>query len=356
MSWRGRGSGFESYVLAANRRRGGGGRHRGGARPDILRRALVPFGLRHGRVLGQGLFFTCLLVGTRLALPLPLTGIVERSSARSSPRALIAGWADPVALLAVGFVSLALMAGLAEHYQRLAFAHFAGRSVSDARAAALARIGQTSGDGPTDLAAEVIVDSARVKQGLKGLLNHIVLNCLLVLGACIALASVDTQLGVVLFAGAGTVVALAILGATRVAAVAAEHRHGEVLLSGVIPDLVSGGRGEPDIEELSDLRGLDLASAKADINMSRCEGRTTCAVHVVLTLTAAAVLAVGVGASDAGRLGNGSLFTVVAYLLLVYGPGVRLARQITRIGSLLVSAKRLGLVLLDPPGKNGGSV
>ena len=190
------------------------------------------------------------------------------------------------------------MAGLAEHYQRLAFAHFAGRSVSDARAAALARIGQTSEDGPTDRATEVIADSARVKQGLKGLLNHIVLNGLLVLGACIALASVDIQLGVVLFAGAGAVVALAILGATRVAAVAAEHRRGEARLSGVIRDVVSSGRGEPYIDELSDLRGLDVASASADISMTRCEGRTTCAVHVVLTATAAAVLAVGVGASS----------------------------------------------------------
>ena len=346
MMWGRRGSRSETYVQAVNR----------GSRHENPRWALRPFGQRHRRVLGRGLLFTCLLVATRLALPLPLTGIVERTSAQSSPQALIAGWADPVALLAVGFVSLALLAGLAEHNQRLAFAHFAGRSVSDARAAALARIGQTSEDGPTDLAAEVIADSARVKQGLKGLLNHIVLNGLLVLGACIALASVDTQLGVVLFAGAGAVVALAILGATRVAAVAAEHRHGEARLSGVIRDVVSSGRGEPYVDELSYLRDLDVDSARADISMTRCEGRTTCAVHVVLTATAAAVLAVGVGASEAGRLSSGSLFTVVAYLLLVYGPGVRLARQITRIGSLLVSANRLGLVLLDPPCRNGGSV
>ena len=344
MSWRGRGSRPETYAPTVGR----------GARPETLRRALLPFGLRHRRVLRQGLLFTCLLVATRLALPLPLTGIVERSSAQGSAHAVSAGWADPVTLLAIGFVSLALLAGLAEHYQRLAFAHFAGRSVSDARAAALAGIGNTNGDGPADLAAEVIVDSARVKQGLKGLLNHIVLNGLLVLGACFALASVDTQLGVVLFAGAGTVVTVAILGATRVAAVAAEHRHREALLSRVIQRLASGGRGEGYIDELSELRGLDVASAEADVNMTRSEGRTTCAVHVVLTLTAAAVLAVGVGASEAGRLGNGGLFTVVAYLLLVYGPGVRLARQITRIGSLVVSAKRLGLVLLDPPRKNGG--
>ena len=88
MKGRERGSRSETYVQAVNR----------GARHENPRWALRPFGRRHRRVLWRGLLFTCLLVATRLALPLPLTGIVERSSAQSSPRALIAGWADPVAL------------------------------------------------------------------------------------------------------------------------------------------------------------------------------------------------------------------------------------------------------------------
>lgn len=319
------------------------------SRVRTLRRGLLPHGRRHKGLFARGLVFTFVLVGSRLALPLPLTAIVERSSTRTQHVTLLG--ADPVALLAAGFVSLALVAGLAEHFQRLAFAHFAGRSVSDARSTALARVqtGHATGAAPDDLTAEVIADSARVKQGLKGVLNHIFLNGLLVLGGCIALAVADTQLGLVQLAGAGVVLAVAILGATRVAAVAAEHREGEATLAGVLHGLVTHEQGERNRQGLADLHAHDAASGKADVAMTRWEGRTTCAVHVVLTLTAAVVLALGVSATETGRIDTGSLFTIVAYLLLLYGPGVRLARQITRIGPLLVSASHLGLVLVEEP-------
>jgi hypothetical protein len=35
---------------------------------------------------------------------------------------------------------------------------------------------------------------------------------------------------------------------------------------------------------------------------------------------------------------------VLAYLLVLHGPSIRLARQITRVGPVLVSARHLGLV------------
>ena len=79
-------------------------------------------------------------------------------------------------LLAAGFVSLALTAGMAEYFQRLAFANFANRSVNDARSAANARVSRRDTASSADLAAQVLADSARVKQGLKGVLNHIVLK------------------------------------------------------------------------------------------------------------------------------------------------------------------------------------
>lgn len=314
-----------------------------GTRPQPLRQGLLPFARRHRGLLGGGLVFTCLLVASRLALPLPLIAIVDRSAAPT----LATGWADPVALLAAAFVSLALMAGMAEHFQRLAFAKFAGRSINDARSAAIIRIQRIEGNVPGDLATRVMADSARVKQGLKGVLNHVTLNGLLVLGACVALAVTDAQLGLVQLVGAVLVVGVAILGAMRVAAVAAEHRQGEALLTGVIHRLVAHGQGDRNLDDLEDLRGLDAASGAADTNMTRWEGRTTWAAHVVLTVTAAVVLTLGVRAAENDRLGTGALFTVVAYVLLLYGPAVRFARQITRIGSLLVSANHLGLALLE---------
>lgn len=312
---------------------------------------LLPFGRRHRGSFGRGLTFTCVLVGSRLALPLPLTAIVERSTAPAAGPAAVPtagaglGWTDPVSLLAAAFVALALVAGLAEHFQRLAFAHFAGRSVNDARSAALTRIGRVEQNAPDDL-VPVMADSARVKQGLKGVLNHIILNGLLVLGACVALAVTDVALGLVQLTGAVAVVAVAVLGAGRVAAASAEHRRGEALIAGAVHGLVAEGGGAPGLDDMEKLHRLDAASGLADTNMTRWEGRTTLKVHVVLAVTAAVVLALGVRAAQDGRLGTGDLFSVMAYLLLLQGPAVRFARQITRIGPVLVSANHMGEVLV----------
>jgi len=310
-----------------------------------LRRGLVPFGRRHRASLVRGLAFTCLLAASRLALPVPLTGIVERSTPATSGGALPeTGMTDPVTLLAAAFVALALIAGMAEHFQRLAFAHFAGRSINDARSAALARTARFEDDASGGFTAQVMADSARVKQGLKGVLNHITLNGLLVIGACAALAITDVRLGLVQLVGTAVVVALAVLGARRAAAMAADHRKEEGLLAGTIHDLVVEQRPQ---EDLRDLEVLDTSSGQADTSMTRWEGRTTWAVHVVLALSAALVLTLGVASANAGTIGPGALFSVMAYLLVLHGPAVRFARQITRVGPLAVSARHLGLAVTN---------
>ena len=333
------------------RRRGGAHRApvatvldvRGRFRP--LLRGVAPQMRRHRGLFLRGLAFTLALVGTRLLLPLPLTAIVQISTGRPSP---LPAWCDPVLLLSGVFVFLALMAGVAEHFQRLDFAHFANRSLTDARAAALARLGQRQ-EMPEDLMAQVMLDSAKVKLGLKGVLNHIILNGLWVLGTCAALAVADVRLGVVQLCGSAVTLVIAVFGAARTAALADDHRRGETRLSGVVHDVVRDtgtGDGEDDLNEL---RSLGTASAQADVRLSRWENRTTVAVHVVLTFTALLVLTFGIGAVEGGRLSAAVMFSVVAYMLMLHRPGVRLARQITRLGPLLVSANHLGRVLTGDP-------
>jgi ATP-binding cassette subfamily B protein len=310
-------------------------------------RGLAPFGRRHRGSLARGLFFTCVLAVSRLALPIPLTGIVDRSTSTADSTVPDVGLADPVTLLAAGFVALALVAGMAEHFQRLAFSHFAGRTINDARAAALAQSARCGKDSAGHVAAQVMADSGRVKQGLKGVLNHITLNALMVIGACAALAVTDIRLGVVQLAGAALVVAVAVFGARRASAKTAEHRTDEGLLAGRIHDLLTEGQHQAD---LRGVKALDTTSSRADTNTTRWEGRTTWATHVVLALSAAFVMALGVTSAAAGTIDAGSLFSVMAYLLVLHGPAVRCARQITRIGSLAVSAKHLSLSLGETQG------
>lgn len=305
-----------------------------------LRDALLPFARPHRGSLAFGLVFTCLLVAARLALPLPLTAVVGRASSSESGTV-------PAAVLSAAFVGLALVAGLAEHQQRLAFAHFAGRTITDAREAALARVQRDGGDRSGDLTAQVVGDALRTKQGLKGVLNHITVNGLLVVGVCVALAVADLWLGLVQLAGALLLVVVAVFGAARVGTVAAEHRGHEVALAGSVHRLAGGDRS-PDAATVEALRVLDADSGVADVAITRWEGATTWAVHGVLVASAAAVLLLGLDEVESGRLTTAGLFGVMAYLLVLHGPAIRFARQITRTAPLLVSARQLGLAVAAP--------
>ena len=307
-----------------------------------LRHTLLPFARPHLGSLGRGLVFTCLLVAARLALPLPLTAAVDRASSPDTGSV-------PAAVLSVAFVGLALAAGLAEHWMRLAFAHFAGRTITDSRDAALARVQAHGGDPSGDLTAQVLVDALRTKQGLKGVLNHITVSGLLVVGVCVALAVTDLLVGLVQLAGAFLLLVVAVLGASRVGTVAAEHRNHEVALARSVHRLATDeASGSVDPERLATLRDLDAESGAADIAMTRREGLTTWVANGVLVASAAAVLVAGMHEVEVGRLSTAGLFGVMAYLLVLFGPAIRFARQITRTAPLLVSARQLGLAVSSP--------
>ena len=306
-----------------------------------LRESLLPMARAHRGSLVRGLLFTCLLVGARLSLPLPLTAAVGRASEPGSGTA-------SAAVLSAAFAALALVAGVAEAQQRQAFAHFAGRTITDGRDAALARVQRDGGDPSGDRTAQVLGDALRAKQGLKGVLNHITVNGLLVVGACAALAVADLWLGLVQLAGALLLVVVAVRGAARVGSVAAEHRDHEVALAGSVHRL-GGGDGSLDVDTIATLHELDADSGVADVAITRWEGVTTWIGHGVLVASAAAVLLLGIAEVDSGQLSAAGLFGVMAYLLVLHGPAIRFARQITRTAPLLVSARQLALAVGGPP-------
>jgi ABC-type multidrug transport system fused ATPase/permease subunit len=309
-----------------------------------VRDGLVPFSRRHRRPLAQGVLFSAVLVGARLALPVPLTRVVDQataSPAASSP-------SGPIALLSAAFVGLALVAGVAEHYERLAFAHFAGRTVSDARSAALAAVSDDDGSASADLTAQVLGDCTRVKAGLKGVLNHITVSGLLMVGVCVALMVTDATVGLTVAAGVLVLAVVAAGGAVRVGAIAAEHRRHEVALAAAVHRLVVQERGADNRQDLESLRTLDSVSGDADVGMTQWEGLTTWIGHIVLLVASAIALLTAVHATQGGTLTTGTLFAVMAYLLVLHGPAIRFTRQVTRIAPLLVSARELGKVLETP--------
>ncbi len=328
------------------------------SRPGVVGRIgavqalLWPFGRRHRRHLGVGFLSTIALVLCRLAFPIPLKGIVELSVPSSAKGRMVVDllptWGDPVLWLSAGAVGLAVLGGLAEHFQRLSFARFTSRSLNDARMAAMTSIGAPEGRkrDPGTLVACIVADSARVKQGLKGLLNHVTANGLLFLTVCGVLLATDVRLGLIQLAGGAVVTVIALFGASRVAGVAERHRAGEGDLADAVHRALLGGG---DDSHGGDFEDVDAASGVADIEMSRWEGRTTCAVQVTLTVMGGALLWIGLRAVDAGRMATGDLVAVVAYLLILHEPTVRLARQVARLGPVLASAERLAPFLRPEP-------
>jgi ATP-binding cassette, subfamily B, bacterial len=315
-----------------------------------VRDGLLPYARRHRRCLVRGLVFTALLVACRLALPLPLGAAVARSALppdlQGHPSSATP-WELSPTLLATGFIGLALLAGMAQYFQRLAFANFASRSINDARSAAHARVSSLDADVAGDLAAPVVADSGRVKQGLKGALNHIVLNIVFVLGACAALAFADPWLGLVQLAGLALVLVVSVASAKRVAAVARRHRDSEALLAAVVHRLTTAEAPDQLWHDVEALHELDADGGRAEREMTRRECQCTWIVHTVLATTAAVVLVLGSDLAAAGRLHTAVLATVVGYVLMLHGPAVGLARQISRLGVVLVSAHHLGLLLVE---------
>lgn len=306
-----------------------------------VRDGLMPFTRRHRQPLAHGLLFSAVLVGARLSLPVPLTFVVDRATTSpvGSPPT------GPIALLSAAFVVLALVAGVAEHYQRLAFAHFAGRTVSDARSAALAEVSDDGGPAAVDLTAQVLGDCTRVKAGLKGVLSHITVSGLLMIGVCVAMLLTDRAVGLTMAAGVLVLAAVGAGGALRVGAIATEHRRHEVAIAAAVHRLIVQEPGSDIRQDLESLRGLDNVSGDADVGMTQWEGLTTWVGHIVLLVTSAFALLIAVHATQDGTLTTGTLFAVMAYLLVLHGPAIRFTRQVTRIAPLHVSARELGKVL-----------
>ena len=79
--------------------------------------------------------------------------------------------------------------------------------------------------------------------------------------------------------------------------------------------------------------------------MTRIEGITTFAVHAVLAGTTCAILVLAVRAGRGGHLSAGSVFTILAYILLMHNKTVGFGRRIVRGGRLLPCAERVAALV-----------
>jgi ATP-binding cassette subfamily B protein len=314
-------------------------------------RRLAPYGRPYRRRLIEGALATLLLVACRLAFPWPLRGLMEIvfhqgvNGRGATVAALVPQTGDPVWWLVGSFVVIILLWGVSESFQRLAFTRFAVGLVRDTKAAALARLPSTAENRDAgDLMAAVTGDTARVKSGVKTILIGTSRNGAFFVGVTVIVSLIDPLIGLVFFAGGIATVIIGALGAWRSSLIARRSRRREGTLTDDLHRYFAG------TGELPGAGGDPERSP--DSKATRVEGITTFAVHVALAATTCAILILAVDAGRSGRLSPGSVFTILAYILLMHNKTVGFGRRIIRGGRLLPSAERVaGLVATKNNGK-----
>lgn len=304
-------------------------------RLTAIRDRLGPFARPHRRHLRAALAASVLVTAAQLALPWPLTWLVDVASNDGTSPAATAGLPSiggPAAWPVVALITVGLLLGWSERFQRVAVAKYVVRSVNDARVGILIHPRGAGSREPGDLLTRVVSDTARLRVGLKGVLVHVLQHGLFLLGVSVVLLALDVWLGLAYLAGLGVAIGVALVGTDRAAAMARLRRRRE---SRVVNDALRAATSGTGLIARPTDRERSVAI------LTQLKGRTAWAVQGLLGLTACLVLTLAVHFTETGRLDTGDLALVSSYLLMLHYPMMRLGRQITRLGPQLTSAERL---------------
>lgn len=313
----------------------------------IAWRGLAPFARPHRRALVPGILGACGVVAARLAFPWPLRGVLELTLHQGGTRGatvakLVPSGADPTLWLTASFVVIVVVWALSEYVQRLAFARFASGTVRDAKAAAIKRL-ERKGVGdrdPGEMLARILGDSARLKSGIRGVLVGLTRNGLFFVGTSVIMLMIHVGIGLVFIGGGVLSVVVASVGAHRAARLSRKFRRRESALTGRLHRMLAFDVDETD-EESDELAKLKSPGRPADSALSRIEGYTTIAIHLVLAAATCAILVLSINAGRAGTVSPGAIFVVLIYVTLMHNKTVSFGRTIVRLGRVVTSAERL---------------
>ena len=307
-----------------------------------IRDRLGPFARPHRRHLRTALAASALVTAAQLALPWPLTWLVDLASNDAAEPATtggLPGIGGPAFWPVVALIAVGLLLGWSERFQRVAVAKYVVRSVNDARLGILTHPRGAGSDEPGDLLTRVVSDTARLRVGLKGVLVHVLQHGLFLLGVSVVLLALDVWLGLAYLAGLGVAIGVALIGTDRAAAMARLRRRRESRVVNEALRAATSGTG---------LIARPTDRERSVAILTQLKGRTAWAVQGLLGLTACLVLTLAVNFTETGRLNTEDLALVSSYLLMLHYPMMRLGRQITRLGPQLTSAERLAGLAEEP--------
>lgn len=311
-------------------------------------RVLAPYGAPHRQHLLAGAVATLVLVAARLAFPWPLRGLMEivfdqnASGRAQGVVSLVPRQGDPVLWLTGAFVVIILVWGVAESRQRLSFTRYAVGLTYDLRKAAIARVpGRAArGSAPGDLISTVTGDTSRVKTGVKSILIGISRNGAFFLGVAVIVTVIDPVVGLVFVAGGLATVVAGALGASRSSPIIRRSREREGAMADELHRHLAGE---------TELGAPPSGHREPDSKVTRVEGLTTFTVHAILAAATCAMLLLTINDGRSGQLSPGSVFTILAYVLLMHNKTVGLGRSVVRVGRVLPSAERIAALLKRRP-------
>lgn len=312
---------------------------------------LSKYAKRHRRWFVRGSLFSILLVAVRVAMPWPLQALIKPwLSEGEVVGEWVFGW-HPALVVGLVYALMVTVLGFADYGLRLNFARFSIGVLRDVRAAVIKgirRLRGREGDHTTgDLVTRLIGDSARAKAGIKGFLVHVATNGLLFVGISGVLLWMDWRIGLVFLAASLLTVFVTFFGASKIFRRSLKFRRKETKIADTIAARLALNVDEEDDEDGLDDEslGANRSSGRHEATITRIQGRTTLAAHIILAVAVPVGLWLAYSAVTGGQMDPSELFIVMLYALMILGPMVRLTRQGARSGKILANVDRLGDLL-----------
>ncbi len=321
-------------------------------------RTFRPLARKHMRSFWASTVAAAFVVGSRLLFPWPLKALLkpwlkaDSILPGSDPTAvtLDASWSEHVLLYAGAFLAIVLVFGYADYRQRVHVARFAIGWVRDIRAEAFRAAHRLGSTDPRvrsgDIVSRLVGDTARLKAGLKGFLVHVATNGMLFLGITVVLLWVSPRLAWIQALGWTGVLVVTVIGARKVYQRSLNYRRKEGKIADRIQEAILRNPQEASFTK------MNYSSGQHEAALATIQGRVTFAAHVILGAATVAALAAGIAGLRSGATSIEGLFVFVMYARTMHKPGVRLARQGTRLGKVVACAERLEKLIRSAEGKS----
>ncbi len=306
------------------------------------------FGRRHRPALMLATLSALLVIVIRISIPFLFKELLKPMLSGSHNHRNLSTWLEsstiePTLIFGVGFLILLTLLGFFDFFMRLKYAQFAIGTVRDLRArafrSALLVDPSIRVTDSGELIARLIGDTARVKEGLKGFLVHVVTNGGLFIGVSVILIVLQPLLGSI-FAVAFLLIGLITLfGTTCVYHRAGRFRSKEGRLAQSINKAWKGRRVDESFAT------INASSGEHEATVTRIQGRTTWAAHGIFGFAVLLVVWLGMRMVANRELTTEDMLLFIMYAMVTRAPIVQLTRQGTRTGKILACLDRIDFLL-----------